>query len=455
MRAFGMQGLHVGKVSTWSLACFRTTIPKSRVKGAMLSRAKFSLLLGTLSISLGFCGKGLLLCGQAQIEATRAMKKIFIYLPGLVLSFSISLFCQTHPGAGGTRPGNTSNGTSIPSAIPDPHLDGPDAIPRFLRVSGRVVPDDGTPLLDRAAIQSNCNGTVKTETYTDSKGNFSFDFSDTRGQVMTSVPAAHDSSPVSMAPGDMRRNDPRDPRDCQLTAVLASFTSQTLDLRARNFTLGHLDVGHIVVHRIGTVSGATISAKPIPEAARKDYFKGLEEKSKGKIDAARQSFRKAIDEFPQYAAAWLELGRIQNAQNDVRSGRESFQHAISADPSLLSAYQELAQTEAQGKDWQALAVTTDQMLKLDAQNHPEFWFYNCVSKYHLGDIDSATRSGLEGVKVDSAHRVPKLEYVLGIIFLQKGDASAAAEHLHTYLRINPNGPDAADAQKKLDELGKK
>jgi tetratricopeptide (TPR) repeat protein len=206
-----------------------------------------------------------------------------------------------------------------------------------------------------------------------------------------------------------------------------------------------------VVHRIGKVSGATISAKPLPESARKEYFKGLDEKGKGRLDAAGQRFRKAVDEYPQYAAAWLELGRVQNVQNDVTSARQSFQHAISADPSLLPAYQELAQREAQDKDWQELAITTDQMLKLDAQNRPEFWFYNCVSKYHLGDLDAAEKSALEGIKIDNTHRVPKMEYVLGVILLQKGETSSAVEHLHKYLALNPNGPDAADAQKKLQD----
>lgn len=380
------------------------------------------------------------------------MARIFVYMPAFVLGFSISLLCQTHAGAGGSR--SDGAGRPIP-AIPDPHLDGPDATPRFLRVSGRVVPDDGSSLTDRAAIQSNCNGTLKTETYADSKGNFSFNFSDTRSHDLANVPGGSDNAAVSMGPSEMRKNDPRNPRDCVLTAVLASFTSETVNLGTQNITLGHLDVGHIAVHRIGTVPGATISAKQIPESARKAFFKGSEEKAKGNLDAARENFRKAVDEYPEYAAAWLELGRIQNTQKDGTSARDSFQHAISADGSLLPAYQELAQTEAQNKNWQQLAATTDQMIKLDSQNHPEFWFYNCVSKYQLGDLDGAQKSALEGVKVDTAHHVPKMEYVLGVILLKKGDASAAAEHLHTYLSISPNGPDAADAQKKLEELAKK
>src|SRR5215469_15766983 len=379
------------------------------------------------------------------------MTKMLTYLVAFLLSFSISSASQTHTGSSTTHPTSTS---SPPTAPSNPRLDGPDTIPHFLRVSGRVVSSDGSPLEDRAAIQSNCKGTVKTETYTDAKGNFSFDFSDTRSQALGSTPESNDSSSVSLSSREITRNDPRDSRDCELTAVLASFTSQTVSLIQGNSSFGHLDVGHIVVHRIA-ISGSTVSAKPVPESARKEYFKGLEEKGKGKLDSAGQRFRKAVDDYPSYAAAWLELGRVQNAQKDPASARQSFQHAIAADSSLLPAYQELAQNEARDSDWSSLAATTDQMLKLDAQNHPEFWFYNCVSKYHLGDLDAAQKSALEGVKVDSAHRVPKMEYVLGIILLQTGDNSSAAEHLHKYLSLNPNGQEARDAEKKLQDIEKK
>lgn len=379
------------------------------------------------------------------------MTKMLTYPVAFLLSFSINSTGQTHAGGSTTYPTPTT--PSHPAAPADPHLDGPDAIPRFLRVSGRVVPSDGSPLEDRAAIQSNCKGTVKTETYTDAKGNFSFDFGDTRSQALGSIPGGNDSASASLSSREITRNDPRDPRDCELTAVLASFTSQTVSLIEGNSSFGHLDVGHIVVHRIGNKS--PVVSNPVPESARKEYFKGLEEKAKGKLDSAGQRFRKAVDDYPSYAAAWLELGRVQNARNDPASARQSFQHAITADSSLLPAYQELAQSEARGNDWGALAATTDQMLKLDAQNYPEFWFYNCVSKYHLGDLDAAKKSALEGVKVDGARRVPKMEYVLGIILWQTGDNASAAEHLHKYLSLSPNGQDAQDAEKKLQDIEKR
>jgi tetratricopeptide (TPR) repeat protein len=315
------------------------------------------------------------------------------------------------------------------------------------------VSSDGAPLDEQAAIQTNCKGSVRTETYTDSRGNFSFDFTNAQAQTLSTVATASDSSP-DVTGDPMRRSAGRDPRDCEITAVLAGFGSETIFLASKNADFGRLDVGHLVVHRLARVEGATVSAKPVPEQARKDYFKGLEEKRNGKLDAAEQKFQKATQEYPEYAAAWLELGRIQKARNDTTAARASFQQSIKAEPAALAPYQELVQMAARDKQWQEVADTTDRMLKIEPKGYPEFWFYNSVSKYNLGNIPAAEASALEGVKIDGGHRVPKLEYILGVIQSQKGDQASAAEHLHNYLKLAPETPEAADAQKRLVDLDK-
>lgn len=391
------------------------------------------------------------------------MTRNLIFSILLLLSVSVSLLAQKPGGGGGgtsggtgggSRPGsNNTNNPSIPRPS-NPSLDIPDTTPRVFYVLGKVVTSDGSPLSDRASIQTNCRGTVKTQAYTDAKGNFSFEFGDSQTSRFSEVGPASDSSSSIGFPNQMRRGSERNVRDCDLQAVLPGFMSQIVDLGAKSYDFGHLDVGRIVIRRMGTVEGTTISAKPVPEKARKDYFKGLEEKQKGKLDAAKEKFQKAVDEYPQYAAAWVELGRVQNAQNDATSAKQSFQHSATADATYLPAYQELAQIAVHDKQWQDLADATDQMVKLDPSGHPEFWFYNCVAKYYLGKVDEAQNSVMQGIKVDPGHRIPKMEYVLGIILMRKGDRPGAAEHLKQYLAIAPNGPDAADAQKQLQEVEK-
>jgi len=390
-------------------------------------------------------------------------RNLFFYLM-LIVGVSISLSAQKPGGGGGGGTGggagggtrgsnNTTNNPNIPRPS-NPNLEMPDTTPRLFYILGKVVTSDGSPLSDRASIQSNCRGNIKTETYTDSKGNFSFEFGNSQQSRFSGIGPASDSSSSVAFPNQMQRGTERSARDCELQAILPGFTSQIVDLGTRNYDFGHLDVGRIVVKRMGTVEGATISAKPVPENARKDYFKGLEEKQKGKLDSAKEKFQKAVDEYPQYAAAWVELGRVQNSQNDATSAKQSFQKSVSADNTYMPAYQELAQIAAHDKQWQDLSDTTDQMVKLDPSGHPEFWYYNCVAKYYLGKVDDAQNSITQGIKSDPGHHIPKMEYILGIILMRKGDRAGAADHLKQYLALAPNGPDAADAQKQLQEVEK-
>jgi tetratricopeptide (TPR) repeat protein len=325
-----------------------------------------------------------------------------------------------------------------------------------LYVSGKVVADDGNPITDEVLIQSNCEGNVRTEGYTDRKGTFSFEFGNTKDRILSETGLATDTTTNANFPGDMRRNNPRDWRKCELKAVSSGFTSQVVDLSTKPQAFGNVNIGNIALHRIVPVQGLTISANAAqaPVEARKHYEKGLDEKNKGNLEGADQQFRKAVDAYPKYAVAWLELGRVQIAKKDIAGARQSFQQSIAADDKLLGPYQELTQLAAHDKQWQEVADTTDHLLKLNPANFPEFWFYNCVAKYQLGNLDGAENSARQGVKIDTEHRIPKMEYVLGQLLVAKGDYPGAAEHLHEYLRLLPNGPDAADAQKKLDEVEK-
>jgi tetratricopeptide (TPR) repeat protein len=99
-----------------------------------------------------------------------------------------------------------------------------------------------------------------------------------------------------------------------------------------------------------------------------------------------------------------------------------------------------------------MADTSDQLIKLNALDFPEFWFYNSVAKFHLQNYDAAENSARQGIKIDTEHRIPKLEYVLGIIKAQKHDYQEAGEHLRKYLSLSPDAADAADTQKKLGEI---
>lgn len=370
----------------------------------------------------------------------------------LVIALSVSLAGQGRPG-GGTGGHSTGGGvTTTPSTrstLPD-NLPLDTRGPTFL--SGKVTVEDGTPLTDPALIQSICKGNIRNEGYTDSKGTFSFDLNTNVQNLATG-----EESDVTL-PGTRNYNGSgmpkRNLRDCQLQAVLPGFTSQQIELASKLSDIGTADVGTIVLHRLQRVEGFTISATSAlaPGKAKKEYEKGREEEKKAKWEAAQEHFGKAVDIYPKYAVAWFELGRTQVQQHKVDDARQSFGQALAADAKFISPYEELAQLALQQKQWKDLDQITDRLDALNPLSFPQYWFYNALANYFLQSFDKAEKSARQGLALDPQHRIPRIEYVLGMILAQKHDFSGALEHVRNYLIYSPKASDLETVNRQVSEL---
>jgi tetratricopeptide (TPR) repeat protein len=317
-------------------------------------------------------------------------------------------------------------------------------------ISGKVMVDDGTPLTDAALIQSICKGKIHNEGYTDRHGSFTFDLTSSRDAIGS---AEESDSPVSgMMPTTGR--PARNLRDCDLHAVLPGFTSQSIDLSAKLNDFGNADVGTIVLHRMAKVDGFTISATSVlaPSNARKEYEKGREEEKKEKWEAAEKRFDKAVGVYPKYAVAWFELGRVQLQLKKTDEARKAFQQAIVADEKFLNPYAELAQLALNDRQWNDLASFTGHIVELNPMSFPQFWFYNGLAYYYLQKFDQAEKSLVQALDTDVQHKIPKIEYLLGLILAQKHDYRAAMMHIRNYVNLSPNAPDAEQVQKQIAEL---
>lgn len=323
-------------------------------------------------------------------------------------------------------------------------------------LSGKVVVDDGTPLTDAAMIQTICRGNIRDEGYTDSKGGFSVQLG---GMAVRQITGAADDTGGRpggdiVSAGAGTGSSARDMRDCDLQAVLPGFTSQQVELASKMTDFGNADVGTIILHRIGHVEGFTISATSAmaPGKAKKLYEQGREEEKKNKWDAAQEKFSKAVQIYPRYAVAWYELGRVEVQQKDLTGAKNSFHQSIAADRTYISPYEQLAQIAMQAKQWKDLSDDTDEMLRLNSVSFPQYWLYNAVASYFLENYDKAQKSAQAGLNIDPKHQVPKLEYILGMVLVEKHDYPNALLHVRNYIRLAPNAPDAELAQKQVAEL---
>ncbi|MCP5111303.1 MAG: tetratricopeptide repeat protein, partial [bacterium] len=170
-------------------------------------------------------------------------------------------------------------------------------------VAGRVLLDDGMPPASPVRVELVCDGNVTAQT------------------------DANDSGRVTLAANGA---------GCTVRASLAGYRSHTARAEAAS----------LVLHREGKYQGAAISVTWLaaPETARSAFHIAIREMRRGadgdfaKAVAALES---AVEEYPDYAAAWYELGSLHLAAGHKPAAQEALSKAITADPWFISPYEPL------------------------------------------------------------------------------------------------------------------
>ncbi len=365
-------------------------------------------------------------------------------------------------------PGTRTPTTPTPLPTPGQRGQQPDfgtQMPRSIFLSGKVMMEDGTPPPEPVTIERVCDGIPRPEAYTDSKGRFSFELGRNRA-IIADASVGSDSmggvgsrsTPGGMSAGAGGRGTMGgDQRilGCELRAALPGYRSDMVNLTGRK-TLDNPDVGTIVLHRLGGVEGTTISATSLeaPKDAKKAFDKGMDSIKKQKWDEAQKHLEKAVEVYPRYAAAWYRLGFAYQQQNNADQARKAYAKSLEADGRYLEPYRQLAVLAFRDKDWQNLADTTDRVIRLDAVDFPDMYFFNSVANFQLRKLDAAEKSAREAVRLDTSHRLPKSEHVLGVILANKQDYAGAAQYMKSYLEHAPNAQDADAVRKQLVEVEK-
>ncbi len=393
------------------------------------------------------------------------------------LAFGISLFAQpgqppTGGGGGGTPTGPGSTGSPTrpgmpggqqPSTFPGNNNPMPDFTQRPLILMGKVVMEDGTPPPDSVTVQLVCRGLPRSVGFTDSKGGFRVDLKNRMNNATlmdASEPsgAGDFSGPIGTSPmsrGNSNGLSERDLMGCDLQAALPGFRSEQIHLGTRR-ALDNPDVGSILLHRLSNVEGLTISATSAfaPKDAKKSFEKARNAAKKQKWEEAEKEYQKAVDLYPKYAAAWYQLGLVQEQQKNTEGARKSYAQALAADGKFVSPYQQLAMLAAREQNWQEVIDDTDRLLRLNPVDFPQAWLFNSLGNYYQKNMEAAEKSAREGISRDTAHHFATMNHILGVILAQKQDYAGAAQQLRDYIHYAPNATDTEVAKKQLAELEK-
>lgn len=350
---------------------------------------------------------------------------------------------------------STSSTTTTQSATTTTSGTAPQAgSQRPIFLSGMVMTDNGSPLPSNVNIQSVCGVVRRTMAHVTDSGSFGFQWTNT-------TIAFGDASQMGRTPGTGAasltgsRNGTRglDPlANCELFADVPGYSSTRASLYSRGGQ-DNYDVGMIVLHHIADGDGHSVSllALQAPKDAKRAFDKGVSLTAANKPVEALASFEIAVTAYPQYADAWLNMGKIQWQLGRKEEARASFRKSMDLDSKLVGPWQELGFMACDDSKWEEAVKYLDQAVRLDPIDSPIPWYFDALALYNLGRYDLAERSVRAERKLDRGKN-PQADYLLGLVLIARRDLEGGAEALRNYIATAPPSADVATARRELSRV---
>ncbi|HTB10204.1 MAG TPA: tetratricopeptide repeat protein [Bryobacteraceae bacterium] len=323
--------------------------------------------------------------------------------------------------------------------------------------SGEVTLQDGSKPPDPVRIQKVCKGVAHDETWTDSKGRFSFKVVAGGSDTTNADPAQGGRGPDLARPigNSTYYSNPLTTslRDCEVQAVLAGFWSERVSIALKN-TLDDTRIGRIILHPVSGGQALTVSATTLaaPPNASKAYEKGMAAMREQKWDAAQKELTKAVEAYPKFAVAWFELGVLRQSRNDLPGASAAWKEALKSDPKYVKPYEVLAGLAERQQNWLESEKYSHDWIQLDPEDFPAAYLYNAIANARLNKMEQAEASARKGLLLDKEKRIPRLSYVLGLILIEKHELAESAKYLRAYLELAPNAKDAPIVREQLTKI---
>jgi tetratricopeptide (TPR) repeat protein len=287
-------------------------------------------------------------------------------------------------------------------------------------------------------VSVDCKGSIVNSTQTDLQGRFVITFVETHG--------------TPGAPSDAQRQLETKYEGCTVRGSVAGFRSNAVTITVHSLR-DDPNLGTITLSPETRGGGTELSTttQAAPSNAMKAFEKARAEWLAQNPDGAEKNLKKAIQLYPTFAQAWLQLGKIQEA-SEPQAARDSFSKALAADPKFVLPYEQLAALAAKAEKWQETLDNTNHALELDPAGTPQLWYYDALAKFQLGKSDEANVSASKALAIDPRHTVPNTEQLLAVILARKADYAGAVQHLQNCLTYLPAGPQADLVKQQIAQL---
>jgi tetratricopeptide (TPR) repeat protein len=205
---------------------------------------------------------------------------------------------------------------------------------------------------------------------------------------------------------------------------------------------------------ISSIRGATVSVMrlEVPDKARSEYDKACSDFRKKKFAEAEEHIRGAIETYSNYVAAWVMMGQVLEAEQQVDKAHDACSHASTADPTYLPPYICLAELDAKSGHWDELLNVTNMALGLNPVGDVYAYFYRSQAFFNMNKLQEAEKSALTAEGMDAEHHQPSVHYLLAQIDEAKGDVASAIAEVKQFLKLNQDKLRTDEAKRYLAKL---
>ncbi len=201
-----------------------------------------------------------------------------------------------------------------------------------------------------------------------------------------------------------------------------------------------------------TDNGAMTSASQlkIPSGARKSFEKGVAALQQKDYKKAVDLFQKATTAYPEYDAAYDNLGVALVNLGQSEQARAAFQHAVQLNDKNADADRNYSRLLISDEQYAAAKELLQKALMVEPQD-PSSLSLLALAQLETGDYDGALQSALKVHKV-SHEGYAVVHYVAARAFENKHELANATTEYQMYLRESPDGPQANQARAALARI---
>lgn len=213
--------------------------------------------------------------------------------------------------------------------------------------------------------------------------------------------------------------------------------------------------------RAGAKATVNFTLSPVsnlsPEAAKKmvdlqkAFTEGIDAQKAANYDAAIAAFTRATEVDPKCAQCFNNIGMSHTSKKDYEKAEAAYKKAIEVDANNADSYNGLANIYNAQRKFDLAAEASAKAVSLAGQagaggagGSAEALFNQGVILWNAGKVAEAKKQFEAAIAADANHA--ESHYQLAMALVNEGNLKGAGAEFDAYLKLAPNGPNAASAK---------